>query len=107
MPPALAVELVFDRTDDGCAGLDRACERGVDVRHFEVQQHGRAADRTRTEDAGLGELVGEVQGGAADLEVGVPDAAVRADEPVALDCAECLHVEVDGGRGVVHVRGTA
>jgi hypothetical protein len=35
---------------------------------------------------------------APDLEVGVADASVGADEPVALDRAERQHIEVDGRR---------
>jgi hypothetical protein len=68
-----------------------------------MQGEGRTADRGGPADPELRELVGEHDRRAAELELGVAEAAAgRIDEPEALGRAEHLGVPADRGRAVGH-----
>jgi hypothetical protein len=93
---AVAMALVREGAEDGGAGGEGAGEPGVYVGDGEVEQGGGAADGLRAEDADLGELVGEVEGGAADAQLGMADTVLGRGDARDLDGAEGRLIEGDG-----------
>src|SRR5437764_11477810 len=105
---SIAVELIDDRALLRGAEGDGAGEDFIDVLDVDGKAARRAAERLRADLAHLGMLVGEHEVRAADLQVGVRDAAVHRK---ALDLfrAEGRLVELDRVRRAAHeqVRGDA
>ena len=102
---AIAPELILQRSDHGCSGIQRALELGVDVLGvLQVDGDRRAAERLRRHRlavAHLGEVVVEHHQSAVDVQGGVDQPAVGPGNAAALGGTEGLDVEVDGRGGVV------
>jgi hypothetical protein len=100
----LAVELILDWLRQPGAGGHRPLDHGVDVRDGEMEPHRAAAERPRAADPMLRVLVGEHDPRAVDLDLGVPDPAVRLAQAQHLGRAERLPVELDGAGRALDVQ---
>jgi hypothetical protein len=97
---AVAVEFVGGGADDGGSGGVGVGDSLVDVGDFEAESDGGAILADRADTAEIGEFIGEVEEGAADLHFGVADAPGGIGEAVEFDGGEGVAVEVEGLSGV-------
>src|SRR5262249_42688247 len=99
---ARAVDLTLRGSCDRSPRRDRLPDHGVGVVDVEMDRERRAPDGLWPGEAHLGVFLGEHEGGAAEVELGMPDAPARLGEPEFLRRTEGASVEVDRLGGVPH-----